>query len=224
MKRISCIIFDLDGTLAQTNELIFASINHIAQKYLHKQFSPDEITKMFGPPEEVVIERLVGKENSQNALNDFFRFYELNHPSLADSYRGIKEILEFLSQNGVILTIFTGKGKRTALITLEHLGIKKYFDLIVTGNDVNEHKPSAEGICKVMSKFDLELDEVLMVGDSVADVKAAHEAGVQIAAVLWDSYGKDKVLQMEVDYAFFSTEDFMDWLRTRFNTYSGSAN
>jgi phosphoglycolate phosphatase-like HAD superfamily hydrolase len=52
-----------------------------------------------------------------------------------------------------------------------------------------------------------------MVGDAVADIKAAREAGVKVAAVLWDSYGKDKVLQMDVDYQFHSVKEFSDWLK-----------
>ncbi len=62
MKRISCVIFDIDGTLTQTNDLIFATFNHVAQRYVGKTFSPPEITAMFGPPEEVAIERLVGED------------------------------------------------------------------------------------------------------------------------------------------------------------------
>ena len=214
VKRISCIIFDLDGTLTQTNELIFATFNHVAEKYIHKVFMPSEITAMFGPPEEVAIETLVGKDRLDEAMDDFYAYYEHHHPRMAVSYHGIREILEFLKQRGVLLAVFTGKGKRSALITLEKLGIKHYFELIVTGNDVVNHKPSADGIRKVMKTFKLQPDEVLMVGDAVGDVKAAHEAGVAIAAVVWDSYGKDRVVKMDVDYLFHSVEEFAVWLKT----------
>jgi HAD superfamily hydrolase (TIGR01549 family) len=214
MKRLSCVIFDIDGTLTQTNELIFATFNHVAEKYIHKTFTPPEITAMFGPPEDVAIEKLVGKERRDDAMDDFYSFYESHHPKMAEAYEGINEILEFLKKKGILLAVFTGKGKRSALITLEKLSIRNYFDLIITGSDVNLHKPSAEGIRKVMQQFGLEADEVLMVGDAVADVKAAHEAGVPIAAVVWDSYGKDNVMQMEVDYLFHSVEEFAEWIKT----------
>ncbi len=214
MKRISCIIFDIDGTLTQTNELIFATFNHVASTYLQKEFSPAEIIAMFGPPEEVAIERLVGKAHYDEAIGDFYYYYETHHPRLADAYDGIRELLEFLKSMGIILAVFTGKGKRTTLITLEKLGITSYFDLIVTGSDVENHKPSADGIRKVLKTFKLEPSEVLMVGDSVSDVKAAHEAGVPIAAVLWDSYGKENMLQMDVDLRFHDVREFDEWLRT----------
>jgi pyrophosphatase PpaX len=213
MKRISCIIFDLDGTLTQTNELIYATFNHVAEKYVRKRFTPKEITTMFGPPELVAIKRLVGADNLDDAMKDFYTFYETHHPNMANVYKGIREILDFVKSRSLLLAIFTGKGRRSTLISLETLGIKNYFDLIVTGDDVSNYKPSAEGIRKIMRTFGLALEQVLMVGDAVADVKAAHEAGVPIAAVVWDSYGKEKVLEMEVDYLFHSVEEFSAWLK-----------
>ncbi len=213
MKRLSCIIFDIDGTLTQTNELIFATFNHVTEKYIHRVYTPPELISMFGPPEEVCIKRLVGGEHVGDAMNDFYHYYESHHPRLADAYRGIEEILALLKDRGILLAVFTGKGQRTTLITLERLGIKKYFDLIVTGDDVENHKPSGEGIRKVMNTFHLGPDEVLMVGDAVSDVKAAHEAGIPVAAVLWDSYGKNAVVERDIDYRFHTVEEFAKWLK-----------
>jgi pyrophosphatase PpaX len=213
MKQISCIIFDLDGTLTQTNELIYASINYVTEKYINKSFTPKEIVAMFGPPEDIAIGKLVAKDQLDDAMEDFYLFYRIHHPSMANVYGGIKEMLEFVKQQGIILAIFTGKGKYTTLITLDQIGIKQYFDLIVTGHDVENHKPSADGIRKVMNRFGLDPDQVLMVGDAVSDVKAAQEANVKIAAVLWDSYGKESVLKMAVDYTFHSVGEFVEWLK-----------
>jgi phosphoglycolate phosphatase-like HAD superfamily hydrolase len=120
-------------------------------------------------------------------------------------------------ERGKMLAIFTGKGTSTTKITLQEFHIEKYFDYIVTGNDVVKRKPSSEGLFKIMKHFALQPDEMLMVGDSVSDVKAAHEAGVKMAAVLWDSYAKEKVLQMKTDFVFNDTKEFQDWLNVQFN-------
>ena len=133
---------------------------------------------------------------------------------MANAYDGIREMLDLLKSKGLLLAIFTGKGKRSTLVSLDMLGIKNYFDIIITGNDVDNHKPSGDGIRKVMARLGLDPDQVLMVGDAVADVKAARETGVQIAAVLWDSYGKEKVLEMDVDYKFHNVPEFIEWLKT----------
>ena len=215
MNQISCIIFDLDGTLSQTNELIFASFNHVSEKYVNRTLTDQQIVEMFGPPEEVALEKLVGKERADEAMDDFCDYYEEHHPRLASIYEGIDELLRSLHEGGTLLAIFTGKGKRTARITLEKLGIKQYFDLIVTGNDVTHHKPSADGIRKVLKTFHLAPSAALMVGDSVSDVKAAQEAGVPVAAVLWDSYGKQNVMKLGVEFQFHNVAEFSAWLKSK---------
>ena len=202
----------MDGTLTETNELIFATFNHIAEKYVGRRFTSAEITAMFGPPEEIAIERLVGDGRLSLAMADFFDFYRRNFHLRAKLHPGMDEILGFLKERKLFLAVFTGKGTRSTEITLQELGVRHYFDMIVTGNDVVNHKPSSEGIRKVMDRFKLSHDEVLMIGDAVADVKASHEAGIPIAAVVWDSYAKDKVMQMDTDYLFHDVAELREWL------------
>jgi pyrophosphatase PpaX len=201
-KLFDGFIFDIDGTLTSTNQLIFDSFNFIAKKYLDKTFSDEEIIGLFGPTERQIIKKLFG-ENYKEVSEDYYKFYSDNH-SMVDIYPGLKEILVELKNNNYPIGIFTGKGRDSSMITLTKLGIDKYFDLIVTGDDVENSKPSPEGILKFVDKFNLEKQKVLMIGDSVSDVKAAREAGVKIASVLWDSYGEEEVKTLQSDYYFHS--------------------
>ena len=91
------IIFDLDGTLAETHELIFASFNHVTEKYLNKRMSNEEIVSYFGPTEDVILKEWM-RDNYENARNDYYNFYEANHDDIATNFPGMKEILfwEFL--------------------------------------------------------------------------------------------------------------------------------
>ena len=207
------IIFDIDGTLTSTNQLIFSSFNYIAEKYLGKTFTDDEIISLFGPTEDVILKQWCG-ENFDAAKSDYYSYYRSNH-SMADLYPGIWELLKHLKEKDVLLSIFTGKGRQASLITLEELRIIKFFDLIVTGDDVNNHKPSSEGILKFLNKFNLNPGEVLMVGDSVSDVKASKEAGVQIASALWDSYAVEKIKTLGSDYYFNSVEELSDFIKNK---------
>jgi pyrophosphatase PpaX len=207
----------MDGTLTQTNQLIYDSFNYIAQKYAGRTYSIPEITAMFGPPEEDALLAIVRPEQIDEVMKDYLWFYRAHHNELAEMYPGMENILRSIKESGKLLALFTGKGTQTAMITLQEFHIEKYFDYIVTGNDVMKHKPSSEGLLKIMEHFALMPDELLMVGDAVSDVKAAHEAGVKIAAVMWDSYAKEKVLQMKTDFVFNDTKGFQDWLHTQFN-------
>ena len=206
------IIFDIDGTLTSTNELIFASFNHITEKYLGKAYSSDEIISLFGPTEDKILEDICG-ENFEHAKKDYYDFYTHNH-HMADLYPGINVILSNLKKKSVLLSIYTGKGRKAAVITLKKLDIHDFFDLIITGDDVKKHKPSSEGIEIFIDKFGLNKEQVLMIGDSPADIKAAKAAGVKIASVLWDSYDKEKVLQLKSDFIFHSVEELKNFLET----------
>ncbi|RMD48655.1 MAG: HAD family hydrolase [Ignavibacteria bacterium] len=199
-------IFDIDGTLTSTNELIFASFNYVINKYLNKTLSNEEIISLFGPTEDVILREWL-KDNYEEAKEDYYKFYRDNHSKLAKIVPGIEEIIREIKQNKIPLGIFTGKGKQSSLITLEELGIVDYFDLIITGDDVKNHKPSPEGINLFLNKFNLPPESVLMIGDAPVDIKAAHDAKVKVAAVVWDSYAKEKVLDMEYDFLFHSPEE-----------------
>src|ERR1035437_9111386 len=210
MEKFTGIIFHIHGTLTSTNQLIFAAFNHIAEKYLHKHFTDDEITAMFGPTEDVILKQLC-PDNYDAARNDYYDFYEKNH-GMADLYPGIIEILNILKNKNVLLSIYTGKGRDASVITLEKLKIYDYFDLIITGDEVKKNKPSPEGITLFLEKFHLQKANVLMVGDSPADIKASRAAGVKVASVIWDSYSKEAVLKLNPDYLFNSVAELKEFL------------
>ncbi len=204
-KLFDGFIFDIDGTLTSTNQLIFDSFNFIAKKYLNRTFTDEEIISLFGPTEDVILKEWCG-DRYEEARVEYYKYYSDNH-SMAKLYPGMKEILEYLKNESYPLGIFTGKGRNASLITLKNLDVDHYFDLIVTGDDVENHKPSAEGILKFVNHFGLKKERVLMIGDSVSDVKASKEAGVKIASVLWDSYGIEEVKMLQSDYYFHSVEE-----------------
>lgn len=210
MRKYDGVIFDIDGTLTSTNELIFSTFNHITEKYLNKSMTNDEIIALFGPTENKIIEDLFG-ERAEEVKKEYYSFYTSNH-AMADIYPGIKELLKYIKGKNVLLSIYTGKGREASLITLKKLEILDYFDLVITGSDVKEHKPSPEGIEIFIEKYSLQKDKVLMVGDAPADIKAARSAGVEIASVLWDSYAHDKVLKMKSDYLFHTVEELKKFL------------
>jgi len=215
IMNLRCIIFDMDGTLTETNRLIFDSFNFIVQKYKGRTLPDHEITALFGPPEEGALVQIVGEDRLGRAMEEYLEYYRSNHRRLARLVPGMKEVLEDIRAKGRHTALFTGKGVHTTTITLQEFGLTGYFDFVVTGNDVQHHKPSAEGILKILRHFQVEAHEAVMVGDAVADVKAAREAGVPIAAVLWDSYGKERVLRMKTDFVFHNVHEFHDWLRKR---------
>lgn len=204
------IIFDIDGTLTSTNQLIFDSFNHIAKKYLHKTFSDEEIIALFGPPEEVILRQWCG-DNYDEVSKYYFDYYRSHH-EIAKLYPGIKELLDILKDRNVHLSVFTGKGRMSSIITLEELGVIDYFEMIVTGDEVANHKPAPDGIISIIEKYNFNKDEVLMIGDSIGDFRASRDAGVKIASALWDSYASEKVKLLGSDYYFNTVDELKEFL------------
>lgn len=217
--KYACVIFDMDGTLTQTNQLIFDAFNHVAAKYLGRRLSWEEIVSYFGPPEKEAVQNMIGPEHIDEAMVEYYRFYHERHNMLASLYPGILEILRFLHSKDVLIALFTGKGRRTTDITLEQFELERYFDVTITGDDVDGvFKPSGDGIRRILSRFALDPRRVLMVGDAVGDVLAAREAGVDVASVVWDSYGKHDVLKMNADVVFENVHELHDWLLSLYHS------
>lgn len=212
MKFFDGIIFDVDGTLAETHELIFASFNHVAEKYLSKRLTNEEIVALFGPTEDVILKEWM-KNDYESARKDYFDFYESKHAEMAEIFPGLIEAIRYIKEKKIPLGIFTGKGRDSATITLKSIGLYDQFDLILSGDDVEEHKPSPEGINRFIEKFNLRPDRVLMVGDAIHDVMASESAGVKCALVLWDEYSRNRCKECKTDYRFYSVEEFVDFIK-----------
>lgn len=214
MKKLEGIIFDIDGTLTSTNQLIFETFRFITNKYLNRNFSDDEIVKLFGPTEDAIIKDMFGGD-FENARKDYYEFYSANHSAMADAYPGIRELIHKIKKANIPLSIYTGKGRDSSEITLKEIGIYNYFDMIVTGDDVEKHKPSPEGVDVFVNKFNLDREKTILIGDAPADILAARNSGIKIGSVLWDSYKKEKVLEMGSDYLFHTVEELDEFITER---------
>lgn len=209
-SKFEGIIFDVDGTLTFTNQLIFDSFNHITKKYLGKSFSDEEVIALFGPTEDVILKEICN-EDYENARKDYYDYYKNNH-QIARLYDGIKELVIDIYSSDTVLSIFTGKGRTSALITLDEFGLTNYFDMIVSGDDVKNHKPAPEGILVFLNKHNFNPSDVLMIGDAPSDIIAAKESGVNIASVVWDSYAEDEVRKLNSKNLFYSVEELRKFI------------
>ncbi len=212
MNNFQCIVFDIDGTIVSTNDLIFASFNHVTKKYLNKTLSAEEIIALFGPPEDIILEEWFG-DDAEDVKHDYYEFYTSNHSDMAAEVEGINEIIDYIRSKSLPMAVFTGKGRKTSEITLENIGLLDSFDLIVTGDDVENHKPSPEGLNKIVDYFNVDPDRTLLIGDAPSDIKAAKSAGIKSATVLWDCYALEKVLALKGDYYFSTTDDLNNFIR-----------
>ncbi|NOX18327.1 MAG: HAD-IA family hydrolase [Chlorobi bacterium] len=209
---ISGIIFDIDGTLARTNKLIFETFRFIAEKYLHKHYTDEEIIALFGPTEEDLLREMLPPNEYEKAMQEFYAFYDYNHDKMASGFAGIAELLEFISQYKIPLAVYTGKGKVTAEITLRKENLFNYFDLIISGSEVPEPKPSQLAVDMFIEKFKLKRKEVVIIGDAIADIKTAEMSGITCLSAIWDSYAKADVKRLNPDFLFETVAELKRFL------------
>jgi pyrophosphatase PpaX len=195
MKELT-IIFDLDGTLLNTDELIFKSFEHVFQTYFpgHK-LSKDELLSFLGPS---LVESFSKYSDNVDELIDCYREYNhAHHKDYVTIYPHVKETLEVLSNRGYKLAVVTTKLKYAAYLGLDLFDITKYFDVIIGIDDVTNTKPDPEGIFKALSMTNQK--NGVMIGDNVTDIKAGKNAGVYTIGVKWSPKGYQEIEKLKPD-------------------------
>ncbi len=180
------ILWDFDGTIADTFPLVFFSLR---QSFLYgdgRFLTDQEIASLFGPPEDEIIRRYFHNTNAVDWGIEFYhRLYDEYHASFTVYHRRFQSLLETLHENGLVQGIVTGKGRRSLALSLEHLGITGYFSTAVTGNDILSPKPHPESLLSALQKLGVSSEEAVMVGDSEADYLAAQALGMRCIIVGW---------------------------------------
>ncbi len=201
VRDIRAVIFDLDGTLADTFPLIVGAWNAGVGAITGKSYSDEEVISRFGIPDPQMIRREFGGDETLGLRADeaYHAFYQREHAATVKAFDGIDEMLSQLRRRNVPLGLMTGKGRRSARITVESLGWKEVFAAIVTGEDVKRQKPEPEGLQTVAARLDVPAQSCAFVGDSPADMGAGKNAGMVVVAAGWHPVYLDEIRAMKPD-------------------------
>ncbi len=201
---IETILFDLDGTIIDTNELIIQSFLHV-----FKDSSRDEIIPHMGKTLGEQLQILSGQEEVEDLVKAYRAYNVENHDALIGDFPYVKEVIEALHDAGIKMGIVTTKMRKTSLRGLDRLGITDYMDAIVTIDDVEHAKPHPEPVLKAMSIMGANPAATMMVGDSAADIQAANSAGVISTAVAWSLKGVDVLKAYEPKHIIYDMRDLL---------------
>ncbi len=199
MKGFDPVIFDLDGTVVDTVELIVESFRYATRTVLGEQLPDEVITAGVGQPLMAQMERL----SPRNACELYYVYREYNHrrhDELIRGYAGVEEMLQALKAAGRKLGIVTSKSEDTTAMAFRAIGLKEHFDAVVTASDTTEHKPSPVPIRLCLERLGAVADTAIYVGDSPVDILAGAAAGTTTAAVAWGVFGPDALLAASPDY------------------------
>ena len=199
MKGFDPVIFDLDGTVVDTVELIVESFRYATRTVMGEELPDELITAGVGQPLMTQMERLSPRHARE--LYDVYREYNhRRHDELIRGYEGMEEMLAALKAAGRRLGIVTSKSRDTTGMAFRAVGLEEHFDAIVTASDTVEHKPSAAPILLCLERLGAAADEAIYVGDSPVDIHAGAAAGVATAAVAWGVFGREALLAASPDY------------------------
>ncbi|CDQ39043.1 pyrophosphatase PpaX [Virgibacillus salexigens] len=204
---IRTILFDLDGTLIDTNELIIASFIHTFHFY-NLDFSREEIIEFNGPPLVDTFKKI--NPIQADAMVQTYREHNLQeHDNYVIAFPNVVETVSQLKDKGIQLAIVTTKMRKSVNKGLVLTGLDSFFSTVITIDDVNHPKPDAEPVLKAMRTLQANPETTLMVGDNSHDIESGKNAGVQTAGVAWSFKGKQRLMEYEPTYML---EDIRDLL------------
>jgi phosphoglycolate phosphatase/pyrophosphatase PpaX len=207
------VIFDLDGTLADTLDLCIEAFQYAITAHTGNQLSPDEIVALWGPTEEGVLRTAVGSD-WEDSVETFLSEYERLHVSVPEPFPGIRPVLEHLRAVGVPTAVVTGKGPQSTRISLEVLGIDEAFDAVEAGSIDGAIK--AQKITYILGRWGVPPATVVYVGDHPNDAIEAHKAGTIAVAAAWSDHTDVEALRRSgPDEYFDSSLEFASWLTSR---------
>jgi phosphoglycolate phosphatase-like HAD superfamily hydrolase len=204
------IMFDLDGTLAETLPVCLTALRRTFQRYFGEEWSDERLLSHFGPTEEGVIKRLLPDKASE-CLDLYYTEYVKAHEICPEPFPGIIDSLDLLKQRNIPLAIVTAKGARTAHISLEILSLSSYFPIVECGFEDASNKPVS--IRKVLEVWGIDPCKIAYLGDRRSDIRAARETGLIPLAAAWsEKTDYDLLLSMNPTELFRSVVVFIRWI------------
>ena len=211
---LSAALFDFDGTLVDTTEMIFQSMRHATSSVLDREdFSREELLANVGQPLPRQME-LFDAGKAELLLEAYRAHHEEHHDRLIAGFPGVDEALSRLRAAGVRVIVVTSKRRRSVEMALEKFpGLDLVVDLFVTMEDTTEHKPHPEPLLKGLELAgDVPKETAVYVGDSPFDVQAAKAAGLRSVAVSWGAFSKDTLREAEPDHLVSDIDAVVDVL------------
>lgn len=193
---IRSIIFDFDGTLANTLPVIFACYDYSTEKILGKKADRAPFIETFGQPLRVCLTKIFGEEKGELICNEYRAYQDLHHDELIRPFPKVKETLEQLHRMQIPMAIVTSKTTATCLRGARCLDIAQYFMAVIGADAVKRPKPDPEPTLLALEKLSARPEETLCVGDAPYDILSAQAAGCHTAAVSYTQIEKAKFLSI----------------------------
>lgn len=208
---IRAVLYDFDGTLADSTDLIMRCWRHTMNTHLG-HCPPDEVwLSGFGLP---LVDQLARFSRSDEEHQAMLESYRVHQNELFDSalqpFPGAAATVAELARRGIRLAIVTSRLRRATLRGLDVCGLASHFDVVVTPDDVTNPKPDPEPVVLALRQLGVAPGEALFVGDSPYDMAAGRAAGTRVAAAMWGPFSREALEEAGADHFLERQEEVLE--------------
>lgn len=209
--HIESILFDMDGTLIDTNKLIMESFKHTFHEY-GLTYSYEEMLGFNGPPLIDTFKKAL-PEKAEEMVQTYREHNNAYHDMYVTAFPHVREVILQLQEQNINMAVVSSKMKQSVRQGLKHTGLDDLFTTIVTVDDVTHAKPHPESLYKAIRLLETEKESTLMVGDNYHDIEAGHNAGTQTAGVAWSMKGKAFLQNCHPTYMLDDMRDILQLVK-----------
>ena len=211
MAQKFTILFDLDGTLADTAPDLMKAHNHVMNKFGYSSKSMDEIRNLVGRGAAVMIGRSIwgsarkelskisNEKIKKDMTKEFIKFYEKNLVVETRLLKGVQNFLSWAKSNNISMGVCTNKQEHLAIELLKKINIYDFFEYVAGRNTFDYCKPDPRHLTSIIEIMGGDIKKSLMIGDSENDADAAKSAGIPMI-LLEDGYTEKKIDQIHHDH------------------------
>jgi pyrophosphatase PpaX len=215
MPALRTVLFDLDGTLIDSVQLILDSYHHTLAAHGLPPRTDAEWLAGIGTPLTAQFADWKDSADLLDALIATYREYNLkHHDRMVTVYPGVVDVVQALKQDGIATGLVTSKNRSGAVRGLALARLESLMDVLVCADEVDNPKPHPEPVEKAVRLLGADPATTVYVGDSIHDMRSGREAGVRTAAVLWGPFGRSHLEGARPDYWLEKPVDLLSVVRS----------
>ncbi|MCA0758112.1 pyrophosphatase PpaX [Paenibacillus sp. N4] len=206
-SNVKTMLFDLDGTILDTNELIIRSFIESLKGFVPEDFGREHIIPSMG---NTLVDQMKLFSGLEDVTSLVAAYREVNlrlHDEYVKSFDYVNEVIAKLHAHGIQIGVVTTKMRLTTERGLKFVGLYDYIDAIVTIDDVVNPKPHAEPVSKAIAMLGADPGSTIMVGDSVVDIQSAVNAGAISVGVAWSLKGEQLLKSAGAHHIIYDMRD-----------------
>ncbi len=207
---IKYLVFDFDGTLADTTEGILQTTRATFARMGLPIPSDDDIRLGIGLPLKGSLHTAGVPDDRLDEGSDIYHeiFYEIA-PKHITIYPGVRESLEMLAAKGLRMGIATSRTEHSLVMLLEEHGIRQYFEILGSVGCVERPKPAPDLVRWVLERFGAEPSEAMVIGDTTYDIQMGTAAGCRTCAVSYGNHSVERLLTASPDHIVADLRDLV---------------